>query len=79
VIDVGVGDYDLLHFQLVLADDGENVFNVIARVDDHGFVRRLIADDRAVTLQRAYGKDLVDHHFIFAQAETIHQTLSSRP
>jgi hypothetical protein len=30
-------------------------------------------------LQRAYGKDLVDHHFIFAQAETIHQTLSSRP
>jgi hypothetical protein len=61
VIDVGVSDDDLLHFQLVLADDGENVFNVVARIDDHGLVRGLIADDRAVTLQRAYGKDLVDH------------------
>jgi hypothetical protein len=72
VIDVGMGDDDLLHFQLVLTDDGENVFNVVARIDDHGFVRGLIADDRAVTLQRAGGKDLVDHNLIFAQAGTIH-------
>jgi hypothetical protein len=35
-------------------------------------VRGLIADDGAVTLQRAHGKDLVDHNLIFAQAETIH-------
>jgi len=56
----------------VLADDGENVFNVVARIDDHGLVRGLIADDGAVTLQRAYGKDSVDHSLILAQAETIH-------
>jgi len=35
-------------------------------------VRGLIADDGAVALQRAYRKDLVNHSFIFAQAETIH-------
>jgi len=72
VVDVGVGYDDLLHVKLVLADDGKNVFNVIARIDDHGFARGLVADDRAVTLQRADGQDLVDHSLIFAQAETIH-------
>src|SRR5438270_9034950 len=71
VIDVGVGDDDLLYYQVVLADDGENVFNVVTRIDNHGFVRGLIADDGAVTLQRADGQDLVDHWLIFAQAETI--------
>src|SRR6202158_2406838 len=76
VIDVGVGDDDLLHVKLVLADDGDNVFNVIARIDDHGFARGLVADDRAVTLQRADGKDLVDHNLIFAQVETIHRCVS---
>jgi hypothetical protein len=35
-------------------------------------VRGLVAGDGAVTLQRADGKDLVDHGLIFAQTETIH-------
>ena len=61
VIDVGVGNDDLLHIKFVLADDGKNVFNVVARIDDHGLVRGLIADDRAVTLQRADGEDLMNH------------------
>jgi hypothetical protein len=72
VIDVGVGDDDLLHIKLVLADDGENILNIVAWIDDHGFVRDLVADDGAVTLQRADGKDLMDHELIFAQAKTIH-------
>ena len=71
-----MGDDDLFYFQFVLADDGENVFNVVARIDDHGFVRGLVADDRAVTLQRADGKDLVNHSLIFAQAEAIHHFAS---
>ena len=66
VIDVGVGDDDLLHLQFMLADDGENVFNVVARIDDHGFMRGLIADDRAVALQRADGKDLMYHSVPFS-------------
>ena len=77
MVDVGVGDDDLLHLQLVFADDGKNVFDVVARIDDHGFVRRLVADDRAVTLQRTDGKYLVDHAFIFAQEATINH-LSGR-
>ena len=51
VIDVGVSDHDLLHFQLVLAKDGENVVNVIARINHHSFVRGFIAEDGAVALQ----------------------------
>ena len=77
VIDVGMGDDDLLHIKLVLADDGENVLNIVARIDDHGFVRGLVADDRAVTLQRADRQDLVDHSLIFAQAEAIHHFAKS--
>ena len=61
VIDVGVSNYDLLHLQFVLANDGKNVFNVVARIDDHGFMRGLIANDRAIALQWADGKDLVNH------------------
>src|SRR5260370_2352241 len=64
VVDVGVGDDYLFYYQVVLADDGENILNIVARIDDHGFARGLIADDGAVTLQRANGKDLVDHRAI---------------
>src|SRR6202158_3487738 len=66
VVDVGVGDDDLLYYEVVLADDGENILNIVARIDDHGFVRGLIADDGAVTLQWADGQDLVDHSVSFS-------------
>jgi hypothetical protein len=33
----------------------------IAGIDDHGFARGLISDNGAVALQRANGKDFVDH------------------
>jgi hypothetical protein len=61
VIDVGVGDDDLLDLQVVLAEEREDVLNVVAGVDDHGFASRFVADDRAVALQRPTGKDFVDH------------------
>src|ERR1700682_2304352 len=69
VIDVGVSDDDLFYYQVVLADDGENVLNIVARINDHGFVRGLVADDGAVTLQRADGKDLVNHALQFSLSE----------
>jgi hypothetical protein len=50
----------------MLADQGEDVIDIIARIDDHGFVSFLVADDRAVALQRADGEDLVDHGDIVA-------------
>ncbi len=64
VVDVGVSDHDLLHRQVVFADCFENVVDVVARIDHHRLARGLVADDRAVALQRADREDFVDHPFI---------------
>src|SRR5262249_20542990 len=61
MVNVRVRDHNLIDMQIVFANDGEDVFNVIAGIDDHPFPRVLIANDRAVALQRADGKDFVDH------------------
>ncbi len=66
VVDVGVGDDDLFDLEIVFADQGEDVFDFVAGVDDHGFVRGFVADDGAVALQRADGEDFVDHGDIVA-------------
>jgi hypothetical protein len=67
VINVSVGDDDLLDLQVVLADKSKNVLNVVARVDDHGFPSSLVADYGAVALQRADGKNFMDHEDIVAR------------
>ena len=61
VVDVRMSDDDLLYLQVVLAHQSENALDFIAGVDHHGFVRGLVSDDGAVALQRADGKDFVDH------------------
>ena len=61
VIDVGVRDHDLLDLQVMLAEERQNVLNVVPGVDDHGFARSFVANDRAVALQRSDGKDFVNH------------------
>jgi hypothetical protein len=66
VIDVAMGDHNLLDLQVMLADELENVFNVIAGVNDHRFTCGFVADDRAVALQRPDGEDFVDHASIVA-------------
>jgi hypothetical protein len=66
MIDVGMGDHDLLDLQVMLADEPEDVLNVIAGIDDHRFASGFIADDRAVALQRPDGEDFVDHASIVA-------------
>ena len=45
-----------LTLQIVLLNDGENVRDVVAGINDHRVPRSLVADDRAIALQRAYGK-----------------------
>ena len=69
VVDVGVSDDNLLDLEIVLADEGEDVVNVIAGIDDHGFVSGFVADDGAVALQRADGEDFVNHWMIVASHE----------
>ena len=61
VVDVGVGDDDLFDLEIVLADESENVVDVVAGIDHHGLVGSLVADDGAVALEGADGKDFVDH------------------
>jgi len=69
VVDMRVGDNDLLHLQVVLADKGKDIFDFIARIDHYGFARSLVSDDRAVALQRADRENFVDHLSIVASSE----------
>src|SRR5882724_6659495 len=66
MVDVGVRDDDLLHLQIMLADDGGNVFNVVAGIDDHRFARGLVPNDGAIALQRAHWQNFVNHAVQFS-------------
>ena len=61
VIDVRVGDEDLLDGEIVALEEGEDARNLVAGIDDDGLAGGLVAEDGAVALQRADGEDLVDH------------------
>src|SRR5579872_608 len=61
MVDMRVGNDNLLYLQVVFAHYCENVLYFSAGIDDHGFVRGLVANHRAVALQRANGKDFVNH------------------
>ena len=61
VVDVGVGDDDFFDGEAVGGEDGDDARNVVAWVNDNGFVGGLVSKDGAVALQRTDGEDLVDH------------------
>ncbi len=61
VVDVGVGDEDLLDGELVFGEDGEDAGDLVAGVDDDGFAGGFVAKDGAVALEGADGEDFVDH------------------
>jgi hypothetical protein len=61
VIDVGVGDDDLLEGELVASEGSDDAGDVVAGVDDDGLVRDFVAEDGAVALEGAYYEDFVDH------------------
>ncbi len=64
VVDVGVGDYDLLEGELVAGEGGDDAGDVVAGIDDDGLVGGFVAEDGAVALERAYYEDFVDHGII---------------
>lgn len=64
VVDVRVRDNNLFEPELVLFQTRYDLRDVAAGIDDHGLAGRLIAKDRAVTLQHANGKGLEDHTLI---------------
>jgi hypothetical protein len=63
VVDVGVGDDDLLDGEVVFVEDGDDARDLVAGVDDDGFEGDLVAQDGAVALQGADGEDFMNHGF----------------
>ena len=70
VVDVGVGDHDLLDGEAMFPEQGEDTGDVVAGVDDDGFAGAFVTEDGAVAPERAYGKDFVDHRCVFGDASS---------
>ena len=66
VVDVGVGDDDLLDGEVVFGEEGEDAGDVVAGVDDDGLAGGLVAEDGAVELEGAYGEGFEDHREVGA-------------
>lgn len=64
VVNVGVGDEDLLELEAQLGEAAVDAADFVAGVDDDGLARSFVAQNGAVALQRADGKGLKDHDFI---------------
>jgi len=50
VVDVRVGDEDLLDGELVPLEDGHDARDLVARIDDDGLAGGFVAQDGAVAL-----------------------------
>ncbi len=61
MVDVRVRDHDGLHGQVVPGQHGENLIDLIARVDHNSFACDFVAEDRAIALEHSYRKNLVNH------------------
>src|SRR5271169_3855372 len=61
MVDMGVGNDNLLYGEAVALQNGQHLFDVVSGIDNHGFARIFIAYDGAVALQWANGNDLVNH------------------
>ncbi|GGG72529.1 hypothetical protein GCM10011585_13660 [Edaphobacter dinghuensis] len=61
MVDVSVGDDDLLDGKLMLFKSAYNAGDIVAGIDHDGLMRDFVAKDGAVALERAYDEDFVDH------------------
>ena len=64
MVDVGVGDEDLLECKTEGGETAVDAADLVAGIDDDGLAGFLVAQDGAVALERADGKSLKDHRFI---------------
>lgn len=64
VVDMRVRADDGLHGEGVLRQDLQNPIGFIPGIDNEGFSRLRIADDRAIALQHADRQDFVDDFFV---------------
>jgi hypothetical protein len=61
VVDMSVGNHNLLEGELVAGERRDDAIDVVAGVDDDGFAGGLVPEDRAVALEGADYEDFVDH------------------
>jgi len=61
MINVGMGDDDLFDLKIVFVNKGENLFDIVARINHHGFASDFVPDYGAIALQRPDRKDFVNH------------------
>ncbi len=61
VVDVRMRDDDGLYGEAMALERGLNEGDIVAGIDDDGLARGLVAEDGAVALEKADGKNLVDH------------------
>ena len=61
MVDVGVGDENLLELEAERGEAAVNAADLVAGIDDDGLAGLLVAKDGAVALQRADGKGFEDH------------------
>jgi hypothetical protein len=61
VIDVSVGDKNLLELEAKLGEALVDAAHFVAGIDDNSLAGLLVAQDRAIALQRADGKSLKNH------------------
>ena len=64
VIDVRVGNKNLLESEAECGEAAMDAGDLVARVDDNGLASLFVGQNRAVALERANGKDLEDHGHI---------------
>lgn len=61
MVDVSVGDDDLLDGELMLGEEGEDAGDVVAWVDDDGLAGGFVAEDGAVALEGTDRESFEDH------------------
>src|SRR5208337_3783439 len=64
VVDVGVGDENLLELEAELGKAALNAADFVAGIDDDGLTGLFVAQDGAVAGERADGEGLQDHGLI---------------
>jgi len=58
--------HDGLHREPMLFNNGDNAFDLVARIDYDGFSRLLVSENRAVALQQTHRKNFVNHlHLLY--------------
>ena len=79
VVDVGVGDENLLELEAVRCKQIVDARDLLAGIDDDRFSRRFVAENGAVALQRADWKGLEDHGSSVCAAQVKRQTWKGLP